>query len=340
LKQIFNINKVTELGQANDLIFIGISHDGPYGTMVTSSDEISIYQNGQEIDSIKFRFNKFLSFSDGVIFRLKDDRPIDYFNFKTKEIKTITRNNFYFNPLQLRSNINHCYIVESDKEYNQIFYLLNKEFEMILLPTQVRILLENYYIHYKRNLVEVYSLDDLRLIWRLGVDAENEVENQNQIDTVFSDGKMVFVHWNNGNLFCYSLNEGEKIWEWQSAIKEVYFSEINENIYVHFGVGFHEIDKLTGNLTRTLSFNEINGLENFRSYGFIWCFDDVIVTVNSFKGEMAIFDRYTFDLLGREKVDPMGIPQSKDCIRYVDGFLYVLATSSIAYIYQITPQPV
>ena len=106
-------------------------------------------------------------------------------------------------------------------------------------------------------------------------------------------------------------------------------------IYVHEGNKILVVSKVSGQVENKIDYSDYPELDSFRSNGIIWCFDNVILVRNSGSGEVVLFDRETFELIGRETVDESGIGESKDRIQLIGDYLYILGTSSTVHIYNL-----
>lgn len=333
MRKIEVINKVSRIDIVDNLVLIGSDSKVADGIMTANGDMLSIFQAGTKIKDYKLDFFYFLSFNQGVLFYEKEGEPICYFDFEDTE--QITNRDTYFNPLQSRSDARSCIITEMDENFNKSHKLLDSTFNIIELPIFPNILLSENFICYNKSMVENYSISNLTLKWKLDIDPASQVERRNQRSAVFSDDKYVFIRLKGAKLQCVSLPEGAKLWELENDIKEVSFGEEGDFLYVHKGDGFVEVDKSTGVITKSLNYKDLKGLDGYSSNGIIWCFENIIVTRNSFTGELAVFNRDSFELMNREVVDTSGISESKDCIRFLDNYLYVLSTSSKLHIYDV-----
>lgn len=333
MRKVDEISKVSRIDIINDLILIGIDSKAAEGVMASNGDVLSVFQEGERIADYQLKFFYFLSFSQGVIYYEKEGDPICYFDFE--RTKKVTDANTYFNPLQSRVDKDICVVSEMDNDFNQTFKLLDDCFVARELPQFPKILLNDSFIFFNRSIVEKYSISNFELKWKLEIDPLNQVERRNQGHAVFSDGEYVFIRLKDAKLQCVSLLEGKKLWELENDIEQVSFSESRDSLYIHLGDGFSEVNKSSGEITRSVRYREINRLDGYSSNGIIWIFEDVIITRNSFTGDLAIFNLGTFELIDREIVDPAGIPEAKDCIRLVNNYLYVLSTSSRLHIYKI-----
>ena len=130
-------------------------------------------------------------------------------------------------------------------------------------------------------------------------------------------------------------NSGNKIWKYDSGMRYVSYSLVDNYIYVNYGDGFFEVDSITGKTKRNLVFKKVKGLEDYACNGLIWAYNDIVIVRRSQTGDMAVFDRDALELVGRTIVDAAGIPESPLAIHYLDGYLYVHATSSTVYVYRL-----
>ncbi len=333
MRLVSNIEKVSRIDVLNNLILLGTTSKELHGVMASGGDEIKLLQEGKLISKKNIEFAKFHSFFEGVVYSENEGEPVFYTDFENTI--QVTDQDYYIHPLQNRNLSKYAVLIEMDKNFNQTYFLLTEGFDKISLPQFPKILLKDNFLFYNKSLVENYSLSTLELQWKLEIDSSNQVERRNQGNAVFSDGVYVFVRLKGGKLVCVSLETGLKIWELENEIEQVSFGEVGEFLYIHFGHGFNEVDKETGKITRSFLYDGVSGLESFSSNGIIWCFENLLITRNSFTGDLAVFKRSDFNLIGRVVVDEAGIPESKDCIRYQDGYLYVLSSSSTAYIFQI-----
>ena len=222
-----------------------------------------------------------------------------------------------------------------DSEFNQKYFILTQSLEYGLTDNYPRILGEDKFIFYNKSKVEVFTLSDKKLIWDLTIPQIEQVERRNQGRAVFTDKKFVFIRFSGGRIKCLSVFDGSTNWEYIPPFKEVSYGEIESRIYVHTGKGFIELDKETGEEIRSANYSHYSKLVKLSSNGIIWCWKEILLTRNSFSGEIAVFNRYTFDLIDYKIVDNAGIPESVDCIRFNNDCLYILATSSTLYIYQL-----
>ena len=333
MERIKIIDKVSRIDSVDDLLIVGIDSKAVEGVMASNGDTLSILREGEKVEDYSLNYFYFLSHNDGVIFYENEGDPIFYFDFKNK--KQITGRDNYFNPLQSRNNKSRCIITEMDENYNQKFKLLDVDMAVRDLPKFPKILLEDSFIYFDRSKVEKFSLSNFELEWEIEIDPEDQVERRNQGGAVFSDGENVYVRLKGGRLTCLTLSEGKKLWEFTNEIDQVSFSEYGDFVYIHKGDGLIEVEKSSGRNVRNLNFRDVEGLEDFSSNGIIWCFEKILVVRNSFTGDLAVFNRGTFELIYREVVDKAGIPESRDCIKFLNNYLYVLSTSSRLHAYKI-----
>lgn len=333
MKKTIVVDNISRIDVLDEMVLVGKTSKELHGVMAVGGDEICIFEYGKLTFSIKLDFLIFQSFFNGILFSTSEGSPIYFSDFKN--IMKVTDKHFYIKPSQSRASTNISLIIETDKNYNQFYYILNRSFDKKLLPQFPKILLSESFLYYDKSKVENYSLSTFELKWEIGIDPEDQVERRNQGSAVFSDGENVYVRLKGGRLKCFTLLEGKKLWEYTNEIDQVSFSEYKDIVYVHKGDGLIEVDKLSGQTLRILNYIEVSGLEGFSSNGIIWCFEKILVTRNSFTGDLAVFNRKSLDLIHREVVDTGGIPESRDCIKYLNNYLYVLSASSRLHVYDV-----
>ena len=337
MKKIYSIEKVSRIDSINNTLLLGIDTNAKEGGLVSHGNEIFLLNGDISLKKNRIDFFYFISFNDGYLYYEKEGEPIFYYDLITEGTRQITQNDYYFSPSQIRSNSKSCVIVNMDENFNQEFYLLSSSFEKILLSKFPKILLDDCFLYYDKCTVQKFSLSSFELKWEIEIDPEDQVERRNQGGAVFSDGENVYVRLNGGRLTCLALSEGRKLWELTNEIDQVSFSEYGDFVYVHKGHGLIEVEKSSGRIVRKLNYRDLKGLDGFSSNGIVWCFEKILVVRNSFTGDLAVFNRSTLELIHREVVDKAGIPESRDRIKFLNNYLYILSTSSRLHVYEIDP---
>lgn len=333
MRKIDTIDKVSRIDILDNTVLVGKTSKELHGVMAVGGDEICMFRAGEIISSRKLIFLRFHSFLTGILFKASEGSPILFSDFE--DTVEVANKNFHIKPLQNRVHTNISLLIETDEIFNQIFYILNGSLDKKILPQFPKILLEDSFIYFDKSKVEKFSLSNFELEWEIEIDPEDQVERRNQGGAVFSDGENVYVRLKGGRLTCLTLSEGKKLWELTNEIDQVSFSEYGDFVYVHKGDGLIEVEKSSGRIVRNLNYRDVKDLDDFSSNGIVWCFEKILVVRNSFTGDLAVFNRGTFELIHREVVDEAGIPESRDCIKFLNNYLYVLSTSSRLHTYEI-----
>ncbi len=329
MKEILRIEKASSVQRLNGLIIIGTSSEDLGGIMANKGDIIARYSNGALIDKHKYKYQRFITYLNGVLTLESSGEAIYYFDFETRVKLTDQRH--YISPLERRSNFVSASITKSDAEFNKDYYVIKGK-EIVAIPTFSNLLLDNYFVHGYFKEVEVYEIKTGKLLWQEKASADLPLDDRNDN---FSSDNLLFIPLLEGKLLCVELTTGQRHWQWDSGIQYISYSLAGNYIYVNYGDGFYEVDKHLGQTTRNLLFKDVKGLKDFACNGMIWAYHDIVVVRRSHTGDMAVFDRASLELVGRTIVDAAGIPESPLAVHYLDGYLYVHATSSTVYIYEI-----
>lgn len=329
MKLTKEIYKAAQVQFSEQRVLIGTTTEELHGIMPNSGDKILLLKKGAVIDENNLIFQRFLSYNSGLIFMEKEGEEIFYSDLK--QVKQVIEKEHYFNSLQIRSNINIAQVTNMDSAFNKEHYLFI-DFELHKLPCYPNLILNDSIVHGFSNDINVYEIETGNLLWKEVTSSEFPLDDRNDN---FSSNNYLYIPLLGGRLLCVELTTGKQHWLWESGIQYVSYSLTVDFIYVNYGDGFYEVNKKLGKTSRNLLFKNTKGLEDFSCNGRIWSYDDIIVVRRSHTGDMAVIDRETFQLVGRTIVDEAGIPESPLAIHYVDGYLYVHATSSTVYIYEI-----
>lgn len=327
------ILKTSRIDILNNYIVVGTTANELHGVMANCSDKLSILEGPDIIRTINLECQVFHTFNEGILFQTKEGSPVKYTNFDKKII--ITKSNFFIKPIHQRSTLKNALIIEMDSDFNQKYYILSQNLDYSLTDEFPKILGEDKFIFYDKSKVNVFNLTNKKLVWDLAIPQIEQVERRNQGRAVFTDQDYVFIRFAEGKLKCLSKLDGNVFWAYKPPFKEVSYGEIDNGIYVHTGKGIIELNKKTGKEVRSVNYIQYDELAKFRSDGTIWCWKEIILTKNSFSGEIAVFSRSSFELIDYQVVDIAGIPESVDCIRFKNNCLYVLSVSSTLHIYEL-----
>jgi outer membrane protein assembly factor BamB len=323
------IENVSHIQILNKNILIGVDTNTNHG-LVCHGNEIIKIISGKEKERFSQKYFSFITFGNGIIYYENEGEPIFFTDFK--RIEQITPKNHYFNSLQNRSNSNNVLIAESDNNFNKTYYVFSIYSKKKKLSKFSDLILNDSFICSTKNTVELFSTGTMIMCWRYQCDEGIQLDRRNKL---FSDENVVYVPLKGGTLVSIDKQTGDVKWEWKGGLDYVSYGENGDFIYVHSGDKIIIVSKVNGQVKNVINYSDYEELNSFRSNGLIWCFDSLIVVRNSGSGELVIFNRKTFKVLGREIVDEFGIGESKNRIQFVDNYLYVLSTSSTLHIYQL-----
>ena len=328
--KVGTVEKVSRIDTLDNFVLMGLDSTAKDGELVSHGDKIVKYNAGILEEEFQQKYFYFLPYQRGVLYYEQEGDPIFYTDFETKVEFAAGGNSF--NPLQDRSNKEVVLITEMDRAFNQSFYLYSKRMERKLLPKFSSLLLNDFFICTTKNKVELFNSDTLNLSWSYECDEGSQLDRRNSL---FSDEDLLYVPMKGGMLICIDVQMGNIKWKWKGEAEYSSYGEKGRYIYVHGGNNILIISKVSGQVENKINYSDYPELDSFRSNGIIWCFDNVIVVRNSGSGEVVLFNRETFELLGRETVDEVGIGESKDRIQLIGDCLYILGTSCTAHIYNL-----
>lgn len=328
--KIDTIDYVSHLQKANKSILIGINSKGKKGGLISNGDKIVKYGKGIKIKEFNQKYISFLSYGKGILYYEEEGSPIVYTDFVKR--REITSKNHSFSSLQLRNNNEVILITEMDKFFNKSFYLYSESSKKQKLPKFSSLLLNDSFICNSKNVVELYSSVTMDMHWDYQCDEGFQLDKRNKL---FSDDNLVYLPLKEGTLIALDIHSGKQKWKYQGDVNFVSYGEKGDFIYVHRGDSIVIISKARGQVINVINYTDYDELSSFMSNGIIWCFDKLIVVRNSGTGEVVLFSRESFKILGREIVDKSGIGESKDRIQFIDNYLYILGTSSTVHIYNI-----
>lgn len=331
--KVDTIKNVSHLQILDNCIIIGIdsSFNGESG-LVSHGDRIVKYFSGISQYVFYQKYFSFITYGRGILYYENEGAPIFYTDFK--ETKQITSVNHFFNSLQNRINTNSVLIAESDENFNKSYYIFSINFEKKLLPKFSDLLLNDSFICTTKNTVELFSSDSMNLCWIYQCDEGFQLDRRNKL---FADQDLIYIPLKGGALIALDIQNGDEKWRWQGDAEYVAYGEQGHLIYVHAGDKILVVSKVSGQIENVINYSDYEELNSFRANGIIWCFENIILVRNSGSGEVVLFNRETFKLIGRETVDELGIGESRDRIRMLDNYLYILGTSSTVHIYDLNP---
>ena len=330
MMKVATVEKVSRIDTLDNFVLMGLDSTAKDSELVSHGDKIVKYNAGALEEEFQQKYFYFLPYQKGVLYYEQEGDPIFYTDFKTKVEFAAGGNSF--NPLQDRSNKEVVLITEMDRSFNQSFYLYSNRIERQLLPKFSSLLLEDFFICTTKNKVELFNSDTLNLCWEYECDDDSQLDRRNKL---FSDQDLLYVPLKGGILMCIDVQTGKIKWKWEGDDDYVSYGEKGGCIYVHEGNKILVVSKVNGQVENKIDYSDYPELDSFRSNGIIWCFDNVILVRNSGSGEVVLFDRETFELIGRETVDESGIGESKDRIQLIGDYLYILGTSSTVQIYNL-----
>lgn len=330
MKKLGVVEKVSRIEILDNSVLIGIDSTAKENQLVSHGDKIVRYVSGELKDEFFQKYFYFITYKEGVLYYENEGDSIFYTDFKKRT--QFTSKNHYFNSLQLRSNRNSVLIAESDEDFNKTYYLYTVESDKQLLPKFANLLLNDYFICTSKNIVELYSSITMDICWDYQCNEGFQLDKRNKL---FSDEDLVYLPLKEGILIALDIHSGEQRWKYQGDVNFVSYGEKGDFIYVHRGDSIVIISKARGQVINVINYSDYDELSSFMSNGIIWCFDKLIVVRNSGTGEVVLFSRESFEILGREIVDKSGIGESKDRIKFIDNYLYILGTSSTVHIYNI-----
>ncbi len=326
IETIDGASKIDVLGNS---VFIGIKTSAKKGEMVNHGDKIIKYVSGKLEEEIIQKYFYFITYDKGVLYYEKEGDPIFYTDFKSRV--QFTEAAHYFNSLQERCTSDTVLIVEMDESFNKSYYLYTKQSERKLLPKFSNLLLPDSFICSSENIVELYSSSTLGKYWSYCLDEGLKIVK----NKIFSDQKLVFIPLEGGGLITLDIVTGNVKWKWRSDLDNVYYGEKGDFVYVHGGVKITILRKDNGQIINVINYSNYKELNSFRSTGVFWCFDELIVVRDAGTGEVVLFDRTSFEILGKETVDEFGIGETKSNVHLIDKYLYILGISNTVHIFKI-----
>ncbi|MCF8324875.1 MAG: hypothetical protein K9I84_07945 [Leadbetterella sp.] len=189
------------------------------------------------------------------------------------------------------------------------------------------------YYNREERTIYVISLPNNQPAWTYRIPEELTIETWG--NSFFSDQSHLFMKLHMGGIMAFSLINGEVLWKWFGEETYSSFCTAANFVYVNDGNRITEININNGQPERILDFHNLAEYHNLRANGSIFGYDDILVFKNSHSGEIAVLDRNTFKLKGRDIVDPLGIAEGPKVIHYVDRILYVMGMSSKVNIYKV-----
>jgi hypothetical protein len=328
--KVDTVEKVSKIDSINDIVLIGVNSATKGKGIVSHGDKIIKYKSGVSKDVLIQKYFYFIPYREGILYYEDEGEPIFYTDFKIK--LKFAKEGSSFNPLQQRTNKETVLITEMDDSFQQSFYLFSEQLDRQLLPKFSNLLLNDSFVCASKYKIELFSSSTLKICWDYQCDEGFQLDKRNKL---FSDEDLVYLPLKGGILIALDTHSGEQKWKYQGDANFVSYGEKGDFIYVHTGDSIIIISKANGQVINVINYSDYDELNSFMSNGIIWCFEKLIVVRNSGTGEVVLFSRESFEVLGRAIVDKSGIGESKDRIQFIDNYLYILGTSNTVHIYSI-----
>lgn len=336
MKLIETFFGATHIDILENTVFIGInSKDKPNGFPFQFGNKILKYMKGTKNVEIQLDYFCFLPFNSGILSYKIEGAPIRYFNYL--DFTPFTEYAGYFNPLNCKSLFSENFRFASlDIDNAKKSYLYSKKHGKIEVATVlIPVIWEDFYMYYDREerIIYVISLPTNTPAWTYRIPDDIIIETWG--DLFFADQTHLFLRLKMGGILAFDLFTGEILWQWSRNEEYGHCAAIDNHIYINAGKSLTEVNVSTGKTTRFLNFREMPEMDGFHANGSIFAFNDILVFKDSRSAEIAVIDRNTFKLIGRDIVDPVGIAEAPKVIHYVDGYLYVMGMSSKVNIYKV-----
>ncbi len=332
LKKIVQLENATYIDYIENKVIVSVKTETTPGSFLTGGDKFFCVVKGKVENEIQLKHHSFLTFNKGIIYKEMEDGDIFYYDFNVTD-KILPSGN-YFSPIKERLNKEYFHYTEIDKYLNTKHFIYNKGNLKKKLPNTYNLELNSYLVNYSKRdgIITAFAQETYKQCWIYKVEGNLRI---NKREKIFADEDLVFIPLMDGKLLSINITAGTFQWIWKEVNEEyLSFEQITKYIYVSFGRGIIELEKCTGKTTKIKEFASICELQSFHASGPIWCFEKVIVLIDSIYGKVVVLN-YDFELVGFYEIGKPGIANSKEKIIYSEDCLYVLGMDNTLYVFEI-----
>lgn len=233
---------------------------------------------------------------------------------------------------------NYIYIPQKNNgKYD--FIILNKnliEYKKAIWPLNFTYLDSLY--HYDNIIIKKYDFYQNQNVWQTDISSYGKCLNlrdeqqPNEIDgDLMGYENLLFVPLRGGQLLALDVETGEKVWILEQEISGQY-AIFQDKIYKKNRF-LYEIDARTGIIMRQKDIEDGSIPDSFMAIGPIWVYDDVIVLINNYKGDIVILNRDNFSVYDKINIGA-AMTHSKDSVIWHNNKLYVLDLTSTLHIFE------
>jgi len=157
-------------------------------------------------------------------------------------------------------------------------------------------------------------------------------EQPNEIDGgLMGFENLLFVPLRGGQLLALDVETGEEVWMLEQEISGQY-AVFQDKIYKK-NEFLYEINALTGEIIRQKNIGDGDIQDGFIAIGPIWIYEDIIILINNYTGDIVLLNKNDFSVFDKIKIDA-SIAHSKDTIIWHDNKLYVLDLNNTLHIFE------
>jgi hypothetical protein len=233
---------------------------------------------------------------------------------------------------------NNALVISEKDGSNYIDYVCLSDLTLVQIPfypnyTDLNIIID----HWDKHTIKEQNLKKSSC-WQTDISSYGKYINlrdeqqPNEIDgDLMGYENLLFVPLKGGQLLALNVETGEKVWMLDQEISGQY-AIFQDKIYKKNRF-LYEIDAQTGTIIRLMDIEDGSISEEFMAIGPIWVYEDVIIIINNYDGDVILLNKDDFKVLGKINVDA-SIAWSKDSIIWYGNKLYVLDLANTLHIYE------